>query len=337
MAKEKKNQHYVPEFYLKNWTIEGKNQIYVYDKKTKKSFLTNVNNVASERYFYDIDWLGILTDEDLKTCGIHKEDVENLAKEQFLENFFANDIEGDFKNRITSIIDRVSKMNRWEIRNCFFLNIPDKVYLSYHLSLQLLRVKAMRSRMEEESDCIEQILRDIGASNQVVEKYTIRNNQISYLQSKMIADKNVIKDFILSFCDLTWVLLVNRTNLPFFTSDNPIGTQAHIQHPFLSMRGLKSPGVEVFFPLSPQILLLMLDGKYHKLLNYERTIREIDLVDVIEYYNSLQFYESERYFFSNTNDFSIADKILVKNPRAFDSPRTEMNYGGKTYLPRNNK
>ena len=32
-----KNQHYVPQFYLKQWT-NNKEQLFVYDKKQKKSF-----------------------------------------------------------------------------------------------------------------------------------------------------------------------------------------------------------------------------------------------------------------------------------------------------------
>lgn len=335
MTKEKKNQHYVPEFYLKFWATNKKDQIYVYDKKNKNVFLTNVNNIATERYFYDIDLSGILSDEDLKSYGIHKDDVEHLDDGQFFENFFANEIEGDFKNRISNIVNRVANMNQWEIKNCFFVSMPDKVYLSYHLALQVLRVKATRSMIESESDCIEQILRDMGASEQTIDKYTVKNNHLSYLQGKMIADKKVIKELIISICNLTWVLLVNKTNLSFFTSDNPIGTQAHIHHPILSMRGFRSSGVEAFFPLSPNYLLFMCDGEYHDHIKHkERTIEEIDMQEIITYYNSLQLYESERYVFSNTNDFSLAQKLLQKNSQAFDFPRVEMNFGGKTYISR---
>lgn len=338
MAKEKKNQHYVPEFYLKNWTIEGKNQIYVYDKKTKKSFLTNVNNVASERYFYDIDFSGILKKEDLIEYGLPMCDIEHLDDGQYIENYFANEIEGDFQNRISRIIERVSRMNNWELNNCYFVNQPDKLTLSYHLALQLVRVKSLRSRFAEQSDCMEQILQDMGAKPHIIEKYTVNDKHLSYLQAKMILNRRTISELAHAFYDLSWSLFLNHTKQPFFTSDSPIGMQEHVHDPFLSMRGLRCKGIEVFFPLSPNIILLMVDGNYHThMKTKERRILGNCRIENVEYCNSLQCYESDRYIFSNTNDFSIVDKILVKNPRAFDSPRTEMNYGGKTYLPRNNK
>ena len=47
-----KNQHYVPQFYLKQWA-NNKEQLFVYDKKQKKSFTSNVKNVVSSKFFYD--------------------------------------------------------------------------------------------------------------------------------------------------------------------------------------------------------------------------------------------------------------------------------------------
>lgn len=52
MSEVVKNQHYVPQFYLNNFTNENGN-IFVYDKFQLKSFPSNPRGVASERYFYD--------------------------------------------------------------------------------------------------------------------------------------------------------------------------------------------------------------------------------------------------------------------------------------------
>jgi Protein of unknown function (DUF4238) len=53
MANPVKNQHYVPQFYLREFA-ESNEQLYVYDKRTDKIFPTHVKNVAHESYFYDI-------------------------------------------------------------------------------------------------------------------------------------------------------------------------------------------------------------------------------------------------------------------------------------------
>jgi len=50
-------QHYVPQFYLKEFKTPQKNrsQVFCFDKKSGSIFLPKVSNVAAERYFYDLD------------------------------------------------------------------------------------------------------------------------------------------------------------------------------------------------------------------------------------------------------------------------------------------
>src|SRR5271166_6842894 len=48
-----KNQHYVPQFYLKGFSADGKN-VFVFDKVAKKSFKTGVAKIGSEQLFYEL-------------------------------------------------------------------------------------------------------------------------------------------------------------------------------------------------------------------------------------------------------------------------------------------
>ena len=50
-----KIQHYVPKFLLRNFGLGKKDQVWVYDKQTARSFPTNAKNVASENAFYDFE------------------------------------------------------------------------------------------------------------------------------------------------------------------------------------------------------------------------------------------------------------------------------------------
>ncbi|KUP20888.1 hypothetical protein AWJ19_06375 [Paenibacillus sp. DMB5] len=63
-----KNQHFVGQFYLKQFANKHK-QIYVKDiKSSKSSFLTNIRNVAAKRYFYDIpDDINAMTNKNNQT------------------------------------------------------------------------------------------------------------------------------------------------------------------------------------------------------------------------------------------------------------------------------
>ena len=47
-----KNQHYVPQFYLRKF-VYSNDRLHVFDKFSKRSFQTNVKNIASETGFYD--------------------------------------------------------------------------------------------------------------------------------------------------------------------------------------------------------------------------------------------------------------------------------------------
>ena len=53
MGNRIKNQHFVPQFYLRRFA-DSNEHLFVYDKRTDKSFPNNVKNIAHESYFYDI-------------------------------------------------------------------------------------------------------------------------------------------------------------------------------------------------------------------------------------------------------------------------------------------
>ena len=338
MGKEKKKQHFVPRSYLERWTIPGKYQVYAYNKQQKKSYLASINDIASERYFYDIDFTGVLSEDDLKKFGLSECDPKHMDDEQFIENFFATQIENDFKIRLSQIIDRINKMNPWEIRNCYFLSETDKFHLSFHLAMQYIRVKSVRNAMMDSNDCLRQALKDMGASPEMIDQYTVQESQLPYIHGKMIMDGKEIENLAQSFFSLTWFVHVNRTSQPFYTSDNPIGTEAHVHHPFISMAGLQSQGVEAYFPLSPNLMLIMLDGEYHtQFQKHDRRVIELDNPEVVKYYNSRCVLYSDNCIFSTVNDFSVIDEILTKNPDVLNQPHTVMSWGGNTYTPRRNE
>ena len=48
-----KQEHYVPKFYLRKFS--DKDKISVYDIKNDRIFRTNINKIACNNYFYDLD------------------------------------------------------------------------------------------------------------------------------------------------------------------------------------------------------------------------------------------------------------------------------------------
>ena len=67
---KKKKQHYVPQCYLEAWAMPGTHQINVYDKELRKPRVSNILDVASENYFYDINFTKALTEEEQQKTGM---------------------------------------------------------------------------------------------------------------------------------------------------------------------------------------------------------------------------------------------------------------------------
>ena len=336
MAKEKKNQHYVPRAYLDAWEANGKYQIHVYDKETKRAFVSSIYGVATERYFYDIDYSGVFTDEIFEKMGIFGCDPKSLDDEQFIENFFSKEIEGSLREHLDGIRKRIATMTPWEIENCTFITEEKKISFSAHLAWQYLRVKSVRRMMVDALDCLEQSMIDMHASQEMKDRYLAPENQLPYIHGSMLLDFEEIKKLALRFHELTWFLQVNRTKTPFYTSDNPIGTTAHISHPYMAMSGIGSEGVEAYFPISPKLMLVMLDGDYHtEFKPYDRRIMEVTDSDTVKYHNMRAATHSDRWVYSCDKDFSCIEELLESDPDIFKKPRMTLQWTGKVYTPRN--
>jgi len=191
--------------------------------------------------------------------------------------------------------------------------------------------------MEESLDCMKQVLEEMNTSQEYIESMNVSKSELKLIHGKIILDKENIHELALIFNSLTWTLNINKTSQHFYTSDVPIGTKAHLEDPIISMSGLKSKGVEAFFPISPQILLVMVDGDYHKhmVLN-ERKYNIITDVANVDYYNSLSVMLSNRFIYSDNGNFSLIHKMAKKNSDIYERGNsTELLWGGNIYHPRN--
>ena len=337
MPKEKKVQHYVPKCYLESWCIPNKNQLHVYDKEIKKQRINHIDDVASERYFYDLDLSGVFSDEEIKDLGLENVDLSKIDEEQYIENYFSDKIEGEYKTLLQSIISKVMSMSAWEVKNCYFINEEDIINLSIFMAIQSIRVKLVRSSIADSADCLEQVLIDMGIPESARKKYCVSEQQLKLIHGKMIFNHKEVTETAHIFANHVWVLLLNKTPQPFYTSDNPIGTIQHIKHPFLSMSGIACKGVEVFFPISPKLMLVMYAREFHlDMIKYHRRIVEIDDINIIKGYNAKSVINSQRCTYSSINDFSVIEDMLICSPNILDKPRSVMSWGGKEYFPRKN-
>ena len=330
VAGETKKEHYVPQCYLERWKNE-KGKIAVFDKELRNSRFNSVADVACKRYYYDIDPERI---SNLRADMLEKFGIDTKHDPQFIEHFLGEHVEGRLSKLLTKIVSKAESTTPWYEKNCYFISEIDKVEFSICLAFQYIRTDSVRKSVADSSDCLKQVLKEMDASQEVIDKYTIKQDEEKDVHGNMLLDFKQIEELAEGFYSLTWILGVNRTEIPFYTSDNPIGTMAHVKHPFMSMSGIRSEGVEVFFPLSPKHVLIMYDGSYHKHVEpYERKYLSLTVLENIEYYNLLSIYESDRCVFSCNDDFHVIDAMLKENPNVFDIPKIQISYGGKEYRP----
>lgn len=337
MPGRKKKQHYVPQCYLEAWAIPDTHQLFVYDKQIQKERKSNILDVAEENYFYDIDLTKVISETEKEKYGFSKDaDLSKADEGQYLENMFSKEIEGNFKSILEKTIS-ISSKSQWEIQNCYFLSEKLKFEFSYYIAIQHLRVKRVRDTISDISDLIHQAFEKENVAPDFFEKYTARKEALPLVHGQMICDDNAINALAQRFDSLKWILGINKTDTMFFTSDNPIGTIPHLSHPYMSMSGLNSEGVEAYFPISPTVILLMYDGDYHKeIAPFDRRSVFIDNLDDVAMYNEQIVHNSTRCIFSNDGNFSIIKLMLERNEDVFNMPSTVLHWGGKTYTPKRN-
>lgn len=333
MQKTKK-QHYVPRCYLKMWSTSDNQQVYVYDKVKDEIRKNSIRDVAAEGYFYDIKPTEFFTDDYLKVL---RENGINICEDstQLIEHALAEEFENPFSQLLNKIIDRTKNLTIWHIKNCFSILEEEKTELAAYLAIQFIRTKRIRTGIQDSADCLTQILADMGVPNSTIEKYSMTKEQAKNAHLSMLLDVENLDEITTCFLNLKWFVGINRTDKKFYTTDNAIGTQGHIKDPIRSMNGIASRGVEVFYPLSPDVILIMVDGGYHTTWQpFERRYIEITEAENIDYYNSILSMQAGRFIISCDNDFSLLKQMKSQNPDVFNQPSTQVTWGGETYYPR---
>ena len=316
-----KVQHYVPQFLLRNFGNGKKDQVWVYDKSSNRSFPSNTKNVASESRFYDFEYEG-----------------QPLSIEPWL-----SELEGHAKSVISAILEADSITS---------LADEQKQVLASFLAVQLTRTKTFR----EEWNAFPRMLREhleksgdqVAPGSQAEELL----RQIPENESKEQTARIVFSapsTYAAHFLDKDWVLAATSRKHPFLLSDNPLTRQNMIDRPLRGNLGLKTLGIEIYLPLSPTRALAMwcptlTDLVHRGALSLAGGQRAADVADSqgvvamsdsllsgkpvqyslanVENFNSLQVAWSERYVFSTLNDFHLAQEMLGDHPNLRQGPRS---------------
>lgn len=288
MEQIKKRHHYVWKEYLRSWTEED-DLIHTLFKKENKTAKPNLVNVAQEKFFYssddftleDIDYLKDLTLQlsdayslpanlnILSAFTLYSDIKRKLSKNnidfneeelKFIKTNFIENLHLDFENYGKKLIavKQLDDLN-------FLKNQKELLKTMIFLCFQYARTKNMKDSFSKSSFSL---------------KY---NNPISLIFGNTMANKLTFEK------KLRFKLLVNKSNVNFITSDQPIIN-------LVDKNGDGSVDDLVFYyPIGPEIAL-EIDYK-----NNESSFGSINIEESgVNYLNSKIYHCSNNLVFSNS-------------------------------------
>lgn len=315
-----KNQHYVPRIYLENFAVKSK--VFVFDKIEERilsSNGTNVKNIASERYFYDLP------------VEVIPDDLKDHIDVQLIEKWFSK-IEIEFSKALNSIIATFALSTP---ENLYFTNAlseKEKFDVASFLAIQDLRTRDFRdSILETNEKLTKALLNRFGVkAKSVIEKEIgyikiqenlkgevevlidekVRERELLISHIKSLLDKTYLQKFTEVLFNHIWIIGINRSSLPLWTSDNPLVRRAWKE----GETGFASEGIEVAFPVNPKLILIMCDKSYYRCMqSLNRRFLNLQENEVV-YYNNLQVSNSNRQLYSINNNFELAAKACSDYP-----------------------
>jgi hypothetical protein len=224
--------HYLPQFYLKGFSLNEGKRIWVYDKKENRKYPTQVRSTANETGFYSTE------------SGSTK-----------VEQYLANSIE----NLANPVLAKIR--NRQEITQ------QDKHLLSDYIVTMMKRVPQSKEIQKRRAPIVaEKVQAELSASFAAM--YAEREGSHELVQTLEIESKEILDRYVndfpkdvwlktippemtprLVYCfrTMTWVFLVSDDGPVFLTCDDPVC--------FFRGMGIGKPESEVTFPISSDIAL----------------------------------------------------------------------------------
>lgn len=222
-----KNQHYVPRFYLRNFSPDKKG-LCCCNLSTKKSERRNIDRLFREPYFYADSSTAPTTEPELsKLEDKHAKIIQEILKKQTLT----------IKSR------------------------EDLIDLSRLVLLMASRTKAIKKYMENRAALYDYSMEKLGLRREELRGKKLNPKSLNVGVMELVLNR---PDTI---SDLAHTLLINKTNdlfTPFITSDSPMIFYNLLAR---DLTGFLNKGLIIVLPLSEEVALCLFDGKRYKLKN----------------------------------------------------------------------
>lgn len=325
MSEKVLNEHYVPRRYLRHFAKDQ--HFFAFDKEKNESRPGNVDDYACERFFYDVDFEAINADiiahdPTFKFDPEIEKELESLDV-QHLEHWFGNHVETWLFDPIEKIINIFTMCNPKALPTMNVLTENAMDHIALYMAIQILRSKEFRESMVELYERVPILLMKKMAKSEEdrklldsIELKVKDKNYKKFIHAQVLTDPDVSLNVAENFRNKIWIIGYNKSEIDFLTSDNPVVRFGH-----RGFSGYNSKGIEVFFPISTKLVLILKDREYFwSETGSHNHFIEIPFEDVA-FINSLQLQQSYRYVFDKNGNFEIIKGMMQRNPQLKDIKR----------------
>lgn len=272
-----KNQHYVPQFYLRNFSSDGRSIRKIILESGRLIATSSIKGECSEDYFYGNDGL-IETN-----LGAVEEECSKWLKECLsIEN----------PKRELPVIVRC-----WLARFAAVQYMRTKKNIESHSDSDK-RFNKLLSNLYE---------RDYGPAS-VPSIYKEKDYSNLPGQSFITAILNCG-----ALIDLTAVLLDNETDEDFVVSDNPVVFQNPLieKYALQNCSGFCTRGLQIYYPLTPRRMVCLYDSRVYKYLG--KNIISLSCKRDVESLNKLQFMNADKNIYFDSEILNLEKYISFRN------------------------
>lgn len=273
-----KKQHYVPQFYLRNFSDNGKTIIqYILDKKIYLP-ISAIKSVAYQEYLY--------------------------GKEQNIESMFSMN-EAEWKRIISTII------TDQEVR------LTEQDFVTFALFITLSIHRTARSSEESAALVNVQGLAFLEAGIDAGE-IPQRNLTGYHVETEVPVALALAEalPIIGALIGLGCLCIINDSGIGFITSDSPVVkyNQLYTSRNFQSGYGYCNSGLQICVPLSPDICVCFYDSEVYDVLNVSEQNRlRLTSKKHIKKLNTLFAVNAHRYIYSQNHTKKYLETISQKH------------------------
>lgn len=299
--KENIKQHFVPQYYLRNFASDG--ILNVFDMETKRTFTNSPNNLAYKKYCYEIN-PSLLNQFMLDEVLVDSKFVDDIIRK------YNEDLLAIFINSFNAPAERLKK---GDLRDT--ISVVDMHSLFDFALVQLFRnpkyfnlgtwVKNdLKDKFHTNFSQIDNLENTINGIELLVLMSTVFYNTNIKFKNEFSERLNPLrKKFEILKDDLSnsyTILYMNSTTKKFICSDSPIGIKMNFDNEEMTFHLIS-------IPINPQIAFICINRRLNKKLENAKSgtklLTESNIQELINI-NLMTTYSSKRFLYSEKNDFS---------------------------------